>query len=205
MKRIVYALVAVLFVVLPFGTSKAQAATTISVTGDAQVNVVPDEVIITLGIETSDKVLKTAKSENDQRVGQVIATIKDLGVPAEKIQTDYINIEPRYGDSYRQQDFVGYFVRKNLVVTLTDLTKFEDLLTGVLDAGANYLEGVQFRTTELRKYRDQARTLAIQAAKEKADALAGDIVYKVGKALSINEDSLSCGYYCGRSRAPRAS
>src|SRR5207253_2892836 len=79
MKRIVYTLIAVLFAVLPFGTGTAQAATTISVTGDAQVNVVPDEVIITLGIETSDKVLKTAKNENDQRVAQVIATIKDLG------------------------------------------------------------------------------------------------------------------------------
>src|SRR5207248_3032718 len=50
------------------------------------------------------------------------------------------------------------------------------------------LQGVQFRTSELRKYRDQARSMAIKAAREKADALARDLGQKVGKAITINEE-----------------
>jgi uncharacterized protein YggE len=77
------------------------------------------------------------------------------------------------------------------VVTLSDLGKFEDLLTGVLEAGANYVHGVEFRTAELRKYRDQARALAIQAAQEKAAALAGELHQELGEPVTITEEQNS--------------
>ncbi|MEP7287194.1 MAG: SIMPL domain-containing protein [Chloroflexota bacterium] len=168
---------------------------TISVSGEAQINVVPDEVIITLGVETSDMVLKTAKSQNDDQVAKVLAVAKDNGIAPEKVQTDYLTVEPRYDGTSQQRNFIGFFVRKNIVITLKDLTKFEGLLSGVLDGGANYVNGIQFRTTELRKYRDQARALAIKAAKEKATALAGEVDQKLGKPISISENQAGWFYY----------
>ena len=44
----------------------------ITVTGDAEVRVVPDEVILTLGVETWNKELNIAKQENDQRTQKII-------------------------------------------------------------------------------------------------------------------------------------
>ena len=44
------------------------------------------------------------------------------------------------------------------------------------------------RTSELRKYRDQAREKAIQAAKEKAAALAAALGAKLGRPYSIVEN-----------------
>ena len=41
---------------------------TIDVQGSAEVKVVPDEVFILFGAETSDPDLKVAKSQNDERV-----------------------------------------------------------------------------------------------------------------------------------------
>jgi uncharacterized protein YggE len=159
----------------------------ITVTGDAEVRVVPDEVILTLGVETWDKDLAVAKSQNDERVKKVLALAEDFGIEPKYIQTDYISIEPRYEDSYEHRDFIGYFVQKTIVITLKDISKFEDLLSGVLGAGVNYVHGIQFRTTELRQYRDQARALAIRAAKEKAEALAKELGQKVGKPTAISE------------------
>ncbi len=46
------------------------------------------------------------------------------------------------------------------MVTLKDITQFDDLLTELVAANVNYIHGIQFRTTELRQYRDQARALA---------------------------------------------
>lgn len=160
----------------------------ITVTGEAEVNVVPDQVILTLGVETSNRQLRLAKSANDEIVKKVFAAAQGRGVAAKDIQTDYISIEPRYRDSYEQRDFVGFFVRKTVVITLRDVAKFEDLLSDVLDAGANYVQGIQFRTTELRKYRDQARSLAIQAAREKAVALAQELGQTVGQPAAITEE-----------------
>ncbi|MBN1582288.1 MAG: SIMPL domain-containing protein [Anaerolineae bacterium] len=167
----------------------------IAVTGEAEVRVVPDEVILTVGVETHDRDLELAKRQNDVRVEQVIATAQAYGIEMKHIQTDHVSIEPRYHDSYEKQDFVGFFVRKNVVVTLRDISKFEDLLAGLLDNGVNYVHGIQFRTTDLREHRDRARDLAIKAAKEKAVALAGALDQKVGEPLAIQEES--SGWYSG--------
>lgn len=160
----------------------------ITVTGEAEVNVVPDEVILTLGVETSNRQLRLAKNANDEIVKKVFAAAQGRGVAAKDIQTDYISIEPRYRDSYEQRDFVGFFVRKTVVITLRDVAKFEDLLSDVLDAGVNYVHGIQFRTTELRKHRDQARSLALQAAREKAVAMAKELGQTVGQPAAITEE-----------------
>jgi uncharacterized protein YggE len=163
---------------------------TISVTGSADVMVVPDEVVLTVGVETNDMVLTKAKNDNDVIVKKVIAESKKLGIEEKYIQTDYISIEPRYQDNYSsKRDFLGFWVRKNIAFTLKDVSKFEDLYSTILENGVNYVYGVEFRTTELRKYRDQARSLAIQAAREKATALATELDQKIGDPLSISENS----------------
>jgi uncharacterized protein len=189
---------AALLITVTLGAIPAAAQTTapqdhadprlITVTGEAVVKVVPDEVVLTLGVESSDKQLRVAKSLNDKRVEAVLAAAQKLGIPAKNIQTDHISIEPRYRDSYEQRDFIGYFVRQTIGITLKDVSQFENLLTDVLDAGANYVHGIQFRTTELRKHKDEARALAIQAAQEKAAALAQELDQEIGQPYSIRED-----------------
>lgn len=177
------------------GPSNRAEPRLITVSGEADVKVIPDEVVLTLGVETSDKQLRAAKSLNDERVAKVMAAAEKLGVTTKEIQTDHISIEPRYRDTYEQRDFVGYFVRQTIVITLKDISRFEDLLTDVLDAGANYVHGIQFRTTELRKHKDAARTLAIRAAREKAVAMAAELDQKVGEPYAINEEQ--SGWWSG--------
>ncbi|MFH1140849.1 MAG: SIMPL domain-containing protein, partial [Chloroflexota bacterium] len=150
---------------------------TISVTGSANVMVVPDEVALTVGVENSDLVLTKAKNDNDAIIKRVLAEVQNLGVEERYIQTDYISIEPRYQDAYlkdasQKRELIGYFVRKNIAFTLKDVSRFEDLYSTILESGVTHVYGIEFRTTELRKYRDQARVLAIQAARGKAEALA---------------------------------
>lgn len=168
----------------------------ITVSGEAEVRVVPDEVIVTVGIETWNKNMQIARNENDEIVKRVLALADELGIAGQHVQTDYVSIEPRYRNGYYEdRDFIGYFVHKNIVVTLRDLTRFEDLLAGALDAGANYIHGIEFRTTELRQHRDEARALAIEAAREKAEAMAGELGQQVGQPLLIEEQQ--SGWWSG--------
>ncbi|MEJ2551427.1 MAG: SIMPL domain-containing protein [Anaerolineales bacterium] len=180
---------------LPSRTStnvETQTPRTITVSGEAEIRVVPDEVQITLGVETWSERLDSAKHENDSRVEAVIDTAKDFGVEPQHIQTDHISIEPTYESySYTSMRIVtGYFVRRTIVVTLRDISVFDDLLSEVVESGANYVHGIQFRTTELRKHRDDARELAINAAREKAVALAGELDQSIGLPNNIREDQV---------------
>jgi len=60
-------------------------------------------------------------------------------------------------------------------------------LSQSLDAGVNYINNIDFRTTELKKYREQARAMAVQAALKKARDLTKELGAKVGKPLNISE------------------
>ena len=173
----------------PVAAAPAAEPGSITVSGNAQVLVAPDEVILTLGIETSDLNMAVAKRKNDEIIQRVLNIATKYGVESKHVQTDYINIEPRYSSSPTQSNFIGYFVRKTVEIRLSDISTFESLYSEMLEAGVNYVHGVEFRTTELRKYRDQARQMAIQAAQEKAAALASGVEQTTGRVKMIREDS----------------
>lgn len=170
---------------------------TISVTGTADVMVMPDEAVFTLAVETTNLEISKAKSENDSRIKKIKAITNELKIESKYVVTDYINVNPKYSYVNNGESiFKGYTVHRGLVITLKDLAKFEELLTSLLEAGANYIQNVQFKTTQLRKYKDEARTLAIRAAKEKASAMAKELGQTVGKATlvqEVQEDAIS--YY----------
>jgi uncharacterized protein YggE len=160
----------------------------IAVTGDAEIKVAPDKAVITLGVESIDSSMVTAKKETDGILKKVTRAITKLGVDESDIQTDYLNVEPVYA-RYRELDtFQGNHIRRRLIVTLKDISKFDELLSDVLSAGASRILDVQFVTEDLRKYRDQARAMAVKAAAEKARDMTAELGQTVGKAIYINEN-----------------
>jgi len=160
----------------------------ITVNGQAEVRVVPDEVILTLGVETNDMSLATARRRNDEIVAKVLQAASAVGVAPKDVQTEFIQLEPRYRDDYEKRTFLGYFARKTVAITLRDLDQFEELLTGCFEAGVNYIHGVEFRTSELRKYRDEARAMALKAAQEKASDMSQELGRTAGAALEVTEN-----------------
>lgn len=180
------ALFAVALLAVP--DAPAQEDRRITVAGEADVRVVPDEVVLNLGVETDDLDLAVAKAQNDERMSRVIDAARAAGLPDNLIRTDYLGIEPRYDYDRRQRIFLGYWVQKSVSLTLRDIDAFEDLLSAVLEAGANYVHGIQFRTTELRSHRDRARALALEAAREKAEMMAGELGHTVAGTVLIRED-----------------
>jgi uncharacterized protein YggE len=181
---------------LPTGArADAQNPHTVTVTGESEVQVTPDIVVITLGVQTSNKDVMVAKAENDRKVKAIIETVRKAGLAAKDVQTDYVHLQPTYEGN---GTLTGYNVQRSVVATLRDMSRFEDLLTAVLKVGANFIHGVDFQTTQLRKHRDAARALAITAAREKAVALAGSLAQKVGKPLTIREDHAGWWSYYDR-------
>ncbi len=176
----------------------------ISVTGDAEIRVRPDQVILTLGIETDDMILAEAKSKSDQRSRNLLDTLARFNIDKKDIQSDYIQIEPRYDYDKKKREFLGYFVRKTYVVTIHDIDRFEEILSSVLEAGIEYVHGIQFRTSELKTHRILAREKAILAARQKAIDLAAALDKKIGEPYSIDENHTYwySGYdrYWGRAR-----
>lgn len=160
----------------------------ISVVGTAEINVNPDEVVLDIAVDSRDKVLGAAKSGNDARVGKVLTLAHTAGVEAKDVQTSALHMEPEYSEE-KIPHLMGYAVSQNIVITLRDLSKYETLMGQLLEAGVNRVNGVNFQLSEPRKYRDEARSRAIAAAKEKAVAMGGQLGQTVGKPWTISEES----------------
>lgn len=159
----------------------------ISVVGSAEINVAPDEAILSLGVESRDKLLSIAKSQNDARVKKVLTVAHVAGVEEKYIQTSALQLSPDYSDE-KVPRLLGYQVSETIAITLKDLSKYEGLITQLLEAGVNRVDGVSFQVGEPRKYRDEARMKAIVAAKEKATAMAKELGQAVGKPWDVSEE-----------------
>ncbi len=164
-----------------------QATPAITVSGEAVVMVEPDEILVAFGIETWNEEILQAKSLNQEILGKALESIRGLGVPGERVRTEQIQIQPQYSDRGANRRIEGYFVRNSFTVTLSDPLRLEALMTGALQAGVNHLHGVDFRTSELKKHREKARELALQAAREKAVKMTGALGQSIGPVLRINE------------------
>ena len=192
-----------IFAVLPFLALAAACAAeeipprSISTSGESIVYVKPDEVQVTFGIETFDADLDKAKALNDAAGGRLLKAIKGLGIEDRYLQTDTLQIEISYRSNRPWEGIAGYFARRVYSVKLKDTGLFEKLIDTGLKNGANQLMGFEFRTTELRKYRDQARKMAVKAAREKAIDLAGELDCGIGKPRTITEGY--AGFYGGYS------
>jgi len=160
----------------------------ISVTGTAEVNVAPDEVVLSLGVDTRNKDLATAKAQHDQRAKELLAVVQSAGVEPKDIQTSALEMKPDYSEE-RVPRFLAFEVSQTIQLTLKDLSKYESLITKLVAAGVNRMDSVDFRVAETRKYKDEARSKAIRAAKEKAVAMAGELGQTVGKPWDITEET----------------
>jgi len=187
--RNTYVLLVIALATLPLTRAHSQDPTQpplISVSGSAEIKVVPDEVRLSVGVETRDAKLDEARRENDERISKALGFLKGSGVKDKDVQTDFISVEPTYDSNVSRTKPVIYVVRKSIEIKLTRIDTFEGLLTGLLTNGISNVHGIDFRTSNLRKHRDAARAMAIRAAKEKADALASELGVKRGKVHSIN-------------------
>jgi uncharacterized protein len=167
----------------------------LQVSGTAVINVVPDRAMIQLGVQSNGLTPDAVHAENMRAIQKVINAIKALGIESKSISTDHYIVMPLYSD-YSELFIKGYRIDNTVSITLSDVSLADDLILNALKNGANEVRNVQFYTSELRKVRDQARDLAMQAAGEKASALASAANAKTGCILSISENIVS-QYYGG--------
>lgn len=180
-----------LFIVLfmSIGTlmsAQNQLPNTISVGGEGKVMVKPDEAVLYIGVETNNEDSKIAKTQNDAVMAKMIDFLKKSGVNSKDYKTEQVSL-------YQRQDYQTkekYFqASQSIQIQITDLTKYESLMAGLIEAGANKINSVQFRSSEVEKYESEARKKAVENAQKKAKDYAETLGQNVGKALMVYENN----------------
>jgi uncharacterized protein YggE len=182
---------------LTINIAAAAEANYLTVSGTAEIKVKPNRLTFTIGIDKRAENLSLVKNDLEQTMKNVIAFCKKNGVDEKYLQTSHVSITPHYVEKYDTdrnqipQYFTYYHIFQSLTVTLEDITKYEKLIYPLLEMGINRVESVDFSSSELRKYRDEARLAAIKAAQEKAKLLSGAAGIALGKPVTLSESQNS--------------
>jgi uncharacterized protein YggE len=161
---------------------------TISVSGTAVTHTPPDMIVWSLEIADSDKDMLAAKRSNDQRVKAILGLRKDLRLKEADLETGQVSIRREY--EHDQQGHPGAFkhftISRSILVRQHDLERFDDFLEKFV-ASAQPEVNFEFQSTRIQEVRAETRLKALQAAREKAAALARAIGAKLGKVLKVDE------------------
>ncbi|CAM4315848.1 SIMPL domain-containing protein [Gillisia limnaea] len=160
----------------------------VMVTGEGIVKVVPDQVTIKSRIEHEGDDAVEVKRKNDVVVDKVIKYLKSEGIPAKNIQTDYVNLNKNY--NYNEKTY-SYAANQSISIELEDLKKYEKIMSGLLNAGLNRIDGIQFKSSEIEKHKSEARKKAVLDAQRKAVEYTAPLNQSIGKAISINENEVN--------------
>lgn len=160
----------------------------ITVTGEGKIKVTPDQAVVTVGFQNSGKDAKEVKTLNDEVVDKVIKFLKKSGIPATDYKTNNVSLNKSYDYDKKKYNFQA---SQTLSVTLKDLSKYDEVMMGLNDAGVNTIQGVEFKSSKMEDYEKEARKKAILDAKQKAGDYVSVLGQKIGKALLITDNSQS--------------
>ncbi len=169
---------------------------TIQVAGTGSVQAEPDTAAIRIGVTTEDANAQNAVSHNTAATAKVIAELEAASVERKDLKTSNFSVYPQYrteGDTKHQ--VLTYRVSNTVTVTIHDIGKVGDILTKVVAAGSNQINGPIFSVSNPEKYLNEARKKAVDNAMAKAGAYASAAGLKLGAVLEISEPGFAAPLY----------
>ena len=170
-----------------------------SVSGDGKAVAIPDNAQFSFMVITEGgKQVGALQQENTTKVNKAILFVKSKSIDEKDVKTQSYNVQPRYqyfncprdGGACPPPEIVGYTVTQSVLVKVRDFAKIGDLLSGVVQSGANSVSDLSFTLDDPTMVQNEARAEAIAKAKAKAESLAKAGGFKLGKLLSIEEGAV---------------
>jgi hypothetical protein len=159
----------------------------VSVTGQAIAYATPDIAHITIGVRSENVDAREAVAANNAQANQLMDALKKLGIDEKDLRTSSFNIYPQ--DEYDQEGKrtgTRFVVENTIYVTLRDLSKVGDILSGAVEAGANTIYGISFDVEDKSTLIESARNEAIRDARSQAESIATAAGVQLGEIQSIN-------------------
>ncbi len=174
---------------------------TISVSGDGEVQVVPDTAQFSFAVTKEAKTVALAQSSVTEVMNPILDALKkDFDIPEKNIKTVSYNLTPLYeftdkrdavalypGYPSGERVLVGYEVSHFIEVKIEDIDKAGEVLAKIGSLGATNISSVNFTIADEDAPQRDARKKAIKDAEEKARVLANDLGVQIIKIVNFNE------------------
>ncbi|MXN90690.1 DUF541 domain-containing protein [Flavobacterium sp. Sd200] len=158
----------------------------INVSGEGKIIVAPDQADITVGFSNKGKDANEVKKINDAAIDKVVKYLKSQKLAQGDYQTQRVRLNREYDASSKKE---VYAASQTIVIHLKDITKYDELMMGLNDAGINSIEGISFKTSKQEQYESEARVKAVADANKKATDYTTALGQKLGKAVMVTDNT----------------
>jgi len=175
------------------------AGTRLEISAEGAVTRAPDIATLSAGVVTQSGSAADAMAQNAKRMAATIAALRRAGIADKDIRTAALSLQPQYRNTDNQPPVVtGYQASNQLTITFHDIARTGAILDALAAQGVNQIGGPDFAVEHPDAALDEARTQAIQNARERADLYARAAGLSVKRIVAIGEGG---GY---APQAPRA-
>jgi len=175
-----------------------QGEHTISFTAEGKVLAKPDIAKITFYVINQGEKAEIVQKENNERMQEAVAFVKNQGVDEDDIRTIRYNLNPEYDYTWCKKPgdkpypscspkIIGYKLDQGIEVKIRDFDKIDVIVGGLSEKGVNRISNVSFVIDDTEDYKNEARILALEKAEERAKLLARKSSIKLGKIINISE------------------
>jgi len=162
----------------------------LTVNADSTVYATPDIAKVTVGVSKTASTVDAAEKQATDVTQAIKDKLTALGIKDSDIKTvDYSLYPEQVYRSSGISQVTGYHAHHSLEITIRDLNKTTDVLSGATTAGANEIGQVVFTLENSDSKLAEARKDAIQKAKDKAKQMASDGGFRLGRLIAISEYS----------------
>jgi uncharacterized protein len=159
----------------------------INVYGSYLVRVDPDFATLDFSVNATEASARLAFTKAREAAAAVRGFLGTSYISDADIRTSQMSLEQAYEFQGGQNRAVGFTAHIGFQVVMEALDRVEVLLAGVVEAGANRVNRVSFRTSRLREIRNDARRQAFGRAKAKAELFAAAAGVKLGHVLHVED------------------
>lgn len=159
----------------------------IAVGGTGRIVAVPDMAEITVGVVTQGPTASQAQEENNRLMQAVLQKLKEIGLSEAEIKTGELSLFPEYASSEKEQTprIVSYRATSTLIVTVKPVEKAGLVVDAALAGGANQVHSLRCLVSNTAELQLKALTLAVQAARQKAEVVAQALGVQLGPPRSV--------------------
>ena len=163
--------------------------TRLDVVATGEVTRVPDLARISAGVLSQAPIAVAALAANSTQMTRVLAALRRSGIAERDIQTSSVSLSP----SYRYVDnqapvLTGYQASNQVTIRFREIARAGAILDTLVREGANQIAGPSLEVERPGPALDEARVLALRAARARADIYAGAAGLRVSRILSITEN-----------------
>ncbi|MBY6218679.1 SIMPL domain-containing protein [Qipengyuania aquimaris] len=163
------------------GVDHGETLLSISASGQAESR--PDRAQFNAGIETFSRSATAASEANAEKIEEIVAALRELGIAEDDIQTQNVSVQRvRWGDRKGQYQASNVFE-----VTMDDPDNAGAAISAVTEAGANVLSGPSLTMSDPEEVLNTAYADAYAAARGRADAYAAAAGMEISRVLYIRD------------------